>query len=104
MKSPAPNPQVATRASLAGRIVRFIDRLNAEGRDPDRWESEHVQTALGFLQQRRFADGEYALILAERAAEHRSGKQLAFLRQTYESPTRWHLAARLKAVLDRDET
>ena len=96
MKSPATNPQGATRASLARRIVRFIDRLNTEGRDPDRWEAEHVLTALGLLQQRRFADGEYALIPAERPAEYRSAKQLAFLRQTYESPTREHLAARLK--------
>ena len=100
MKSPAPNPQIATRASLARRIMRFINRLNTKGRDGDRWESEHVLTALGYLQQKRFADGEYAVILAERPAEYRSAKQFAFLRQTYESPTRQQLAARLKSILE----
>jgi hypothetical protein len=88
------------RRNLAGRIARFIDRLERERRDPNRLEGDYVLSALGHLAVDQGQKGEEAMMHAERA-ELATPQDIARVRVAYEPVTTKHLRAQLASILKR---
>jgi hypothetical protein len=53
-------PIVTARRNLAGRIERFLDRLDREGRDPDEFEGNWTHRAIMHLKHDEWQLGSSA--------------------------------------------
>ena len=68
----SPQALATARRNVVQRIARFIETLEQEPREPDPWESEHVQRALAALEELDFPRGEQAMMWAEWAPGRRA--------------------------------
>lgn len=63
-----PSDHATARRNLAQRIDRFLNETGAPAvLDPSGYQAAQVRTAIALLDEERFADGERAMMYAERA-------------------------------------
>lgn len=85
---------------LARRINRFLDRLEAEGRNPNRLEGDLLLNALSHLAALQLRVVEEAMNRAEQA-ETAAPEVIASIRPSLDPLTTSSLRSALERVLDR---
>jgi hypothetical protein len=93
-----PTPLPTGRRNLRRRIERFLTALEGAGRQPIPFEAKQIATALDCLAADEFAEGEEAMMWAEKA-DIAPFSRLAAAGEVAERLETAHLRERLAAIL-----